>query len=317
MAELLTRPYEAADAAAVADLINLIEERAGGHSGTTREDIESLVAGLVRDLATDSRVVVGPDGLVAAAMVATPPAGGFRVDLLGGVHPRWRGRGIGRELLGWQLTRAAEIHRTVAPDAAWEVHGVTNLGDRDAVRLFERLGMTPARYWFDMAAPTVEPPALALPEGLAARPYSTDDEKALHAAHVEAFADHWGYQRRGLDEWATLTVRSESFLPDLSLLAVDGDEVAGYVLSYSDADPTRVYIGHVGVRRPWRRRGVAGALLAAVLTAAGRAGYTSAGLSVDADSPTGAVGVYERVGFTTTSRSVTYVAPLPPVDTAR
>jgi len=314
---LLTRPYEAADAAAVADLMNLIEERAGGHPGHTRDEIESLLAGLVRDPAADSRIVVGPDGLVAAAIVATPPAGGFRVDVLGGVHPQWRGRGIGRELLGWQLARAAEIHRAVAPDAAWEVHAGAYLGDRDAIRLFERLGMTPARYWFDMVAPTAEPPAPALPEGLAARRYSAADEKAVHAAHMEAFADHWGYQRRGLDEWATLTVRSESFLPDLSLLAVDGDEVSGYVLSYRDADPTRVYIGHVGVRQRWRRRGVAGALLGAVLTAAGRAGYTSAGLSVDADSPTGAVGVYERVGFTTTSRSVNYVAPLPPAATAR
>ncbi|MFS8478515.1 MAG: GNAT family N-acetyltransferase [Micromonosporaceae bacterium] len=312
MAQLLTRPYEPADAPAVVDLMNLIQEHAGAHPGFTLAEMESLISGVVRDVAADTRVVVGPHGLVAAGVVATPPEGGYRVDLLGGVHPDWRGRGIGRQLLGWQLDRAARIHAAVAPGAAWEAHTGTTLGDESAIRLFERLGMTAARYWFEMTAPTTGAPALELPDGLAARRYSPDHEKALYAAHIEAFADHWGYQRRELDEWTGLTVRSDLFLPELSLLAVDGDEVVGYVLSYRDADPDRVYIGHVGVRRPWRRRGVAGALLASVLTAAGRAGYTSAGLDVDADSPTGAVGVYERVGFGIRSRSVTYVAPLPP-----
>jgi ribosomal protein S18 acetylase RimI-like enzyme len=127
---------------------------------------------------------------------------------------------------------------------------------------------------------------------------------------VEAFADHWGSQRRDYSDWVTLTVGSEGFLPDLSVVAFDGDEIAGYVLSYRDADPERVYIGQVGVRRPWRRRGVAAALLAQVLRDAAAAGFATASLGVDADSPTGAVAVYERVGFTVENRAVTYAAPL-------
>lgn len=311
MGQLRTRGYQASDASALADLWNLIEQHAGGHPGFTPEDAQSILTAMVRNAGSDSRLVFAPDGaLVAAAVTPTPPPGGFRVDLMGGVHPQWRGQGIGRELLSWQLTRAAEIHRTEAPGAAWEAHVGMLIGDEDALRLFRRFGMSPVRYWFEMVAPTAPAPATALPDGLRMITYSPEHEKALHATHSEAFADHWGYQRRDLQEWATLTVGSDSFLPELSLLAFDGDELAGYVLSYTDADPTRLYIGHVGVRRPWRRRGLAGGLLAQVLGAAGRTGRTSAGLGVDADSPTGAVGVYERVGFSVESRAVTYARPL-------
>jgi ribosomal protein S18 acetylase RimI-like enzyme len=173
--------------------------------------------------------------------------------------------------------------------------------------------LEPARYWFDMVAPAVGVPAIAVPDGLKVVIYTDDAERDLYEAHMEAFADHWGYQRRTFDQWSLLAIRSSTFRPDLSRLAFDGDELAGYVLSYDDADPARLYIGQVGVRRPWRRRGLAGALLAEVLTAAGDAGRTSAGLGVDADSPTGAVGVYERVGFAVESRAVTYRTMLSPV----
>ena len=307
----MTRGYETADAPSLAELMNLIEVHAGGHAGFTSDETQAVVSAMVRDPASDSRLVFATDGtLVAAALTPTPPKGGFRVDLMGGVHPQWRSRGIGRELLGWQLARAAEIHATEAPDARWVTHVGAVIGDEDSVRLFRRLGMTPARYWFEMVASTGRPPALPLPDGKRVTTYAPEHEKALHAAHMDAFADHWGFQHRELDKWATLTVRSEGFIPELSLLAFDGAELAGYVLSYDDADPQRLYIGHVGVRRPWRRRGLAGALLSRVLADASDAGRTSAGLGVDADSPTGAVGVYERVGFTVEYRAVTYSAPV-------
>jgi ribosomal protein S18 acetylase RimI-like enzyme len=105
---------------------------------------------------------------------------------------------------------------------------------------------------------------------------------------------------------------SADFLPELSSIAFDGDEIAGYVLGYRDADPTRLYIGQVGARRPWRRRGLAAALLSQVLHSARAAGKDFASLGVDADSPTGAVGVYERVGFTVEARAVTYSRTLTP-----
>jgi GNAT superfamily N-acetyltransferase len=76
-------------------------------------------------------------------------------------------------------------------------------------------------------------------------------------------------------------------------------------LCYDDAIADQIYIGQVGVRRPWRRRGLAAAMLTHVLKLAANAGRTTAALDVDAASLTGAVGVYERVGFHTEHTLVT------------
>lgn len=59
----------------------------------------------------------------------------------------------------------------------------------------------------------------------------------------------------------------------------------------------RVYVSGVSVRRPWRRRGPARALLASSLVGAREAGFTSASLGVDTDSATGATDLYRSVGF--------------------
>jgi len=311
---LTTRPYDEADAAAIAALFNVSEQAAGGHPGMTDDDIAAWFGTLARDRGSDTRVVTAPDGtIIAAALVPTPPAGGYRVDVDGVVHPDWRGRGLGRELLGWQLARAAQIHGAVAPDAHWEAHVGALLEDESAIRLYRRFGMTPQRYWFDMTAPTEGVPEVALPEGLRVEAYTPVLEKSLYEAHQDAFLDAWGYQRREFGDWLALSVRTETFVPELSRVAFDGDQIAGYVLSYHDAVPDCLYIGQVGTRRSWRRRGLAGALLAEVLREAGNADKTRVMLGVDADSPTGAVGVYERVGFKVEHRAVTYAVTELPV----
>lgn len=172
--------------------------------------------------------------------------------------------------------------------------------------MFRRFGLAPVRYWFEMEAETATAPSLPPPEGFRAVEYQSTLDKSVYEAHIEAFADHWGHQRHEFDRWSEMAVGSELFMPELSVVAYADDQIAGYVLSYRDAEPGTVYVGHVGVRRPWRRRGLAAAMLSDVLGRAARAGLATATLGVDAANPTGAVGVYERAGFTVHHRAVTY-----------
>jgi mycothiol synthase len=296
--DLTIRPYTGADAGAVAGLLNAIEAACDGGHKFSDGEIRTMVVAEVKDLELDSRLVWAGTGALAAAGVVTPPSpGGSRAGVEGGVHPRWRGRGIGRELLGWQLRRAAEMRARHAEAPVWAATTGASVADDSARRLFERFGLHPVRYFLDMAAPTAGMHQVRLPDGIRVVPYSASLRAAVHDSHLEAFADHWGHEPTGIDEWTGHTVGSELFRGDLSLVALDGDRVAAFLLAY-DGQDNRLYIGQVGTRRDWRKRGLATALVARSLAAAAADGKTTATLGVDADSPTGAVGVYERLGFT-------------------
>jgi mycothiol synthase len=308
--DLTIRPYQPSDASALADLLNAIEQFVGAHPFFTDEEVRSFFGGL-DDPALNTRVVTVPDGsMVACAMVDPPPPGGFRVGLFGGVRPSWRGLGIGRDLFSWQQERAEEVRRTAGPGVEWIAEAHSNVKDPSAVRLFERFGMTPRRHWFDMEVSIDAATPIPLADGLRSVPVTPERFEALHAAHMEAFADHFGFQYKSYNEWAKYAVQFSKFRPELSRIALDGDEIAGYVLGYDENGDERFYFGQVGTRRPWRRRGVAGALLSEALVAAASAGKKVATLGVDAESPTGAVGVYERVGFGVIGQSVSYSRPL-------
>src|SRR5262245_46125164 len=105
MDELTWRPYDPPDAPALARLITEIDRLAWGTHRLTEDQVRTY-SQMLRDPAEDSRSVLAPDGaLIGYGWVTPPPAGGHRIDLWGGVHPDWRGRGIGRRLLRWQLDR--------------------------------------------------------------------------------------------------------------------------------------------------------------------------------------------------------------------
>lgn len=298
MDELTFRPYASSDATAVADVMNAIEVACGAYPLFSAGDIADKIATEITDLAQDTLVVLEPDGrLVAAGSVGSPSAGGTRARLDGGVHPGHRGRGIGRVLLAWQIDRAAALRAQQAPQAAWTLLAGASVADDSAARLLNRFGFRAVRYFIEMARPTADPPAVRMPDGLTSVAYRKEYLTAVYDAHMDAFADHWDHQPRTLDKWAGRTVESATFRADLSRLAVDADQVVGYVLSY-DNPGNHLLIGQVGTRAPWRKRGLASVLLAQTLAAAASAGVTTATLGVDTDSPTGAAGLYERLGFT-------------------
>jgi ribosomal protein S18 acetylase RimI-like enzyme len=139
--------------------------------------------------------------------------------------------------------------------------------------------------------------------------------RRLFAADTEAFMDHWGgfdASEASFQQW----LRDPNFDPTLFVIAWDGDEIAGGVINAIDAeenealDRRRGLLDSVFVRRPWRRRGLASALVGRSLALLRERGMTSALLGVDADNPTGALGVYERAGFEVDLRSSAYHKPM-------
>jgi mycothiol synthase len=176
-------------------------------------------------------------------------------------------------------------------------------------------GFVPARYFFDMGRPTLDGvPDVPLPEGLEIRSVTRADVPAIFAADVEAFRDHWG----GYDDSSESLQRfldSPHVDPNLWVIAFDGNEIAGGVINaiYPEENAAlgmqRGWLDSVFTRRPWRRRGLARALIARSLVALRERGMTSAVLGVDAENPTGALGLYESAGFAVEHRSTAWRKP--------
>ena len=234
----------------------------------------------------------------------------------GHVHGDWRRRGIGTAILRWNeahLRQLAASHDTDRPKIFGAGTSERRVG---AVRLLERNGYTPVRWFFEMLRPTLDhvvvPP---LPEGLAVRPPRPDEMRKVYDADVEAFADHWG----GFDASESAYQRwlnDPDYDPELFVVAWDGDEVAGAVWNVIMAHDNAAFgwkrglLDSVHVRRPWRGRGLASALVGRSLALLRDRGMTSAYLGVDADNPLGALGLYRKAGFEVDMRSVGYRKPM-------
>ena len=227
--------------------------------------------------------------------------------LWGAVDPSYRRRGIGSTLL------ADNEHRALGSAAARSSARPVSLGAWSAVgrpgaRLLERNGYEVVRWFFDMVRPNLEDIVdVPLPSGFELRPVEPEQYAQLWRANREAFRDHWG----GSDESEAAMHRffdDPSNDPALWVIAWDGDEIAGGIINSIHAEENealglqRGWLSSVFTRRPWRRRGLARALIARSLVLLRDRGMTSAALGVDADNPSGALGLYEAAGFAVEER---------------
>ncbi|MGY1762324.1 GNAT family N-acetyltransferase [Geodermatophilus sp. SYSU D00779] len=306
-AGLTARPLTAEDLPAAAGLLAAAEpvDDTGEHDDA--DDLAEWWVNDLVDLSSDGRAVCTADGTlvgVAVVLSISGARGDHRVLLEGRVHPAWRGRGIGRALLGWQLRRAAEVHRRDRPElpARLTVSVYPGMGSLES--LVRRAGFAAERWYADMDRPLTGLPEVPAVPGVELVPFAWDRDDEVRRAHNAAFTDHHGSGERDATTWRAWFTGTRAFRPDLSVLALVDGAVAGYVLTYVYEADTRAtgvqqaHIGQLGVLRPARGRGIASALILAALRAGAAAGCDTAGLQVDTENPTGAFGLYQRLGFT-------------------
>ena len=134
-------------------------------------------------------------------------------------------------------------------------------------------------------------------------------------AENEAFRDHWGHHEFTDAEFTNLLADPDLDL-DLWRVAWDGDEVAGVTAVGIYEEENRVlglsrgWLDRISVRRPWRHRGLASALILLACTGLRERGIAEAALGVDADNPHGALGLYESLGFVPVQRATAWHKPL-------
>jgi ribosomal protein S18 acetylase RimI-like enzyme len=167
-------------------------------------------------------------------------------------------------------------------------------------RIVAARGYESARSSFTMEAELGEPPVVpATPEGVELRAYGDGDDAVVCALINDTFADNADHHDVTAAKFREFYLGSRGADPSLWTIARAGDEAAGFVLAYPEhvGEPGLGWIGTLGVRAPWRRRGLGGMLLLHAFAQLYERGLRRVGLGVDTENESGAVGLYERAGM--------------------
>jgi mycothiol synthase len=278
------RPATVEDAPAINDLVIAVDSAVQGWSDST--ELEILGWWRETDL-TGNSWVVERDSLAAYGVVVPH---GESADVDGFVHPSQTGRGLGSWLLRQGEDRVRELG--FGKVLTW------CLGpDADARALFERSGFREARRFYRMIVEhDGEPPAAKWPEGLRVSTFQPGDARAFHAALGEAFAEEWNFVSIPFEQWVENRIEVPEFDPTLWFIVREEDEIAAVLRGQPELGGAG-WVGALGVRPQWRKRGLGLALLHHTFGEFYRRGQPRVGLGVDAQNPTGATRLYERAGM--------------------
>jgi ribosomal protein S18 acetylase RimI-like enzyme len=228
-------------------------------------------------------------------------------------HPVHRTNALEDAVFGWAVARSQQRLAALPPGVPHLVQFGTVDTQARNLALAERHGFSAERYFYNMHRDLSAPiPNYQLPPEFTLRVFAPDDAHAVYTAHEEAFSDHWGFEPENFDEWKQFALDSGGFRPDLTLLVHAGEELAAYSLNRVLAEDNlrngtkEARIGQLGTRRAWRKRGLASALLCESMRRFKALGFDTATLGVDAENPTGALGLYERLGFGVRKRMIVF-----------
>lgn len=310
------RLFQWSDLPSLAEMWNLAEAADGGHNTVTLEDMEQYWRADNVDPETTAFVALSDD--VPIAYARTRPMTDLmlhRARGTGRVHPNFRRLGIGTRLV--ELVDAQFVERSqmlVDPAKPLSVQRLalrTNTGD---VALLKATGHTHLRSFFEMEKDLSSSDALSLPlrpEGLELRPFDVErDALTVYEAQGEAFLDHFNsFGDESFESWRKYMVDYPHFDPALWLLLWDGDQLAAASLNNIPARYNYQvgYVDSLFVRRSWRKRGVATALLRESFALFATHGLKKAALGVDAQNRSGALKIYEQVGLHITLENMLFI----------
>jgi ribosomal protein S18 acetylase RimI-like enzyme len=314
------RPARIEDVPALYETLLAIDKADDRQTADTLADLKTQFDDPWSNPETETLFAFTPAGQVAAfarTFMNPQPEEEARAFLWTEVHPDHRGDGLEDFLLDWAEARAVE-RLQAAPDG---MPRVLRCGLQDTlagqIARLERRGFAPARYFYRMRRDLRDPiPDRSLAAGLTLRTFTPDLSKPVQAAINEAFRDHWSFEPITDEDWQQFFVKRSAFRPDLTFVVMDGDQVAGCSFNTVSPEENARYgiqegwIAELAVRRPWRKRGIATALLCESMRAFKAEGLDFATLGVDTANLSGALRLYERVGFKPFKRFIQFARPV-------
>ena len=230
--------------------------------------------------------------------------------------PEWRRQGIGSAMLAWTEDRLRQLASTHEKKGLRFFQAGAADTEKSTTAMLEKAGYQPVRYEFNMSRPISDQlPEAPMPAGLEVRPVQPEQIRPIWDAMQEAFRDHWGFIEEGEEIYQAWQGQS-SFQPAIWKVAWDGDQVAGMVLNFIDESENteykrlRGYTEGISVRRSWRKKGLARSLIVQSIQMFKDMGMTETALGVDSQNLSGALRLYQGVGYRQTKQFTIYRKPL-------
>lgn len=221
------------------------------------------------------------------------------------LEPRLHGTGLRDQLLQKCEERIREMSKEHPANMEKHFETYSNIEDNDWKRTLELAGFVPYLHMYEMLRKDFDDiPDLPLPKGVEVRPVRPEHYKKIWDAMKEAFRDERSFSEfRYGDEAFEKSLKTHYFSPHLWQIAWAGDEVVGGVHNYINVEENKALgrnWGHperIFVARAWRKKGIARALITRSLRVLEEQGVEQASMDVDTENPSGALGIYESLGF--------------------
>lgn len=300
-------------------VINGSKEADGVEQTTTIEDLGRIFAHLDNCDPFKDMLIAEVSGEVISfnrVWWSLEYSGEYKYTLIGKELPAWRGKGIGTAMLHHGEDRLRQIARKHPADSAKFFQSWASEDELALNKLMKKEDYQPVRYFFDMTRPIADPiPDAPMPDGLEVRPVLEADYSKIFSANDKGFQDHWGNTPTTENEIKRF-VDSPIFDPSIWKVAWDGEEVAGMVLNFVDKEENeeyqrkRGYTEDIIVVRAYRKRGLAKSLIAQSIAMFRDMGMHETALGVDAENLSGALKLYENLGYQTKKRFTVFRKPL-------
>ncbi|WP_231550675.1 GNAT family N-acetyltransferase [Actinomyces polynesiensis] len=302
--------------AALSNLFARIEATDNPPYRTSRDEVVEMLGptGQWRGLAGYATRGIAKGQMVAYGLVGVRIAGHVECVCQGGVDPRFRRLGLGRSMIEWQTATARQMLATNPGQGSAQIVMHVETGHEELEDHLESLGYHWARTYYELRADLeVLPAPPDLGSYLSVVPWSEDLEDLARRASNRLSEQEWGRPPQSMEQWL---MGRTGFVPEWSFVVMDrtGDrpQVAGFLLaSRYEQDWAALgwregYIDQMGVLQPWRHTRVADALIVASMTAQRRDGMDRAAAGLGSANHSGALVVYDSLGFRTVGQSRLY-----------
>lgn len=311
--------WEVLDGAHLHELATLIARMEARDNPPYRTSVDEVAEMLADDrpwrgIAGFATRGIAKGRMVAFGQVVLRQPGIVECMCQGGVDPSFRRIGLGGGLVEWQEATARRMLAGVPGCAPAQIAMQVEYGQSDLEEQLQIRGFHWARTYYELRADLVDIPKTPdLGRYLAIEPWGPEWEEPARRASNRLSELEWGRPPLTEEQW--LTGRT-AFVPEWSFLAVDrrGDRprvlgfllASKYVQDWAALGWREGYIDQMGVLEEARSTHAVDALIIASMSAMAEGGMDRIGAGLGSANHSGALAVYDYLGFVTVGQSRLY-----------